>query len=250
MPSLLSGLNLKTAWSAIADLIMPRTCIVCGAGLGPDERHICLECFGDMPLTRFEGMKSNPMADRFNAGMTNDSYEPYAYAAALFYYSEDNGYGRITRALKYGRNFHAGRMFAAMFAGRLEASGLYSDVDMIVPVPLHWTRHRKRGYNQAEVIARELSRRMGRPCCPDLLVRRRRTESQTSLGMEGKALNVSGAFKVNRRAAGRLPDLHHILIVDDVFTSGSTMRACHAALREIYGSRVRISAATLAFVQM
>ena len=235
--------------SALADFVMPRPCIVCGTELGMDERHICRECFSDMPLARFAGMKRNPMSDRFNAGMNIDEYEPYAYAAALFYYAKDNGYSHITQALKYHRNFSAGRAFSSMLASELSLSPLFSDVDAVVPVPLHWIRQWKRGYNQAAVIAGAVSSELKCPCYPDMLRRIHNTTSQTRLDMQSKESNVRHAFAISKSYLKRHPALHHILLVDDVFTSGATMRACYSALRGLYPAKVRISIATLGFVE-
>lgn len=240
----LTGLDLKTSLSALLDLVLPRVCLVCGRPLLPQERHLCTECLSDLPETRYAPLGHNPMADRFNAVLDPDEYEPYAYAAALFHYRADAGYKRIPQALKYHRNFAAGRCFARELGARLAASPLYADVDLVVPVPLHWTRRWRRGYNQAAVIAREVARLLDAPCAERLLRRRRRTRSQTRLSGAAKAANVAGAFVLRRTA----PAARHILLIDDVFTTGATLAACHRALRQAYGPQVRISAATLAAV--
>ena len=241
----LTGLDLKTSLSALLDLVLPRVCVVCGRPLMPSEHHLCLECLGDLPETRYATLGHNPMADRFNAKIRVDEYEPYAYAAALYHYRGDAGYKRISQALKYHRDFGTGRWAARLLGTRLAASPLFADVDLVVPVPLHWTRQWQRGYNQAAVIAREVGQLLGAPCAAHLLRRARRTRSQAHLSGEAKARNVSGAFALRR---GRKPAAAHILLIDDVFTTGATLAACHAALRQAYGPQVRISVATLGAV--
>lgn len=241
----LTGLDLKTSLSALLDLVLPRVCVVCGSPLMPREHHICLECLGDLPETRYAILGHNPMADRFNARIQVDEYEPYAYAAALYHYRADAGYKRISQALKYHQDIGTGRWAARLLGERLADSPLYADVDLVVPVPLHWTRLWQRGYNQAAVIARELGRLLEAPCAERLLRRTRRTRTQTRLSGEAKARNVSGAFALR---SARRPVARHILLVDDVFTTGATLAACHAALRRAYGPQVRISVATLGVV--
>lgn len=249
MDSRLTGLDLKTSLSAIADLVLPRVCVVCGRGLLPCEKHICLSCLADLPETQFASMGHNPMADKFNARIAGDTHEPYAYAAALFHYSADSPYCHITRELKYHRNFAEGRYFADILGRRLADSGLFADVGLITPVPLHWTRKWTRGYNQAEIIARTLGKALGAQCRTDLLERCRKTVSQTGMSGESKAANVAGAFRATKKAASILERTKpaHILLVDDVFTSGSTAGECWKALRAASGPDVRISVATLAF---
>lgn len=234
----------KYSLTALADLAMARECIVCGRPLMPEERHMCICCEADMPFTLFENVPRNPMSDSFNARVAEaaaDEWVPYSNAAALFYYRA--GYRRISQALKYRRDFAAGRHFSHLLGRRLAGSGLYSDVDLVVPVPLHWTRRHRRGYNQAAVIARAVAAELGVAADMRLLVRRRRTGTQTRLSHAERARNVRGAFRVLRKAAAC-----HILLVDDVYTTGATLHACYAALREAYGPQLRISVATLGYV--
>lgn len=262
-------------------------------------------------------MRINPMADSFNeliqrrieAGEAVP--EPYCYASALYYYRSACGtaiiasqpprspfqgdelsppagpiwdyrerdYSKISQALKYERDLRAGRYFARMLGRRLASSELYSDVDLVVPVPLHWTRRRARGYNQAAVIARAVARELGCDCDCSFLVRRRRTRSQAHIDVSAKALNVAGAFRVRggrvrRLATPSLPNplsggleptavgptgglpvpepagtSGHVLLIDDVYTTGATLASCHAAIREAFGPSIRVSIATLAYVE-
>ena len=228
---------------ALGDLLMPRACLACGCRLGMRERHLCLSCAADLPYTRFWLSPHNPLADRFNAVLERHrGTEPmdYAYAAALLYYK--GAYRSIPRALKYQGDLAAGRHYGALLGRRLAIAPHFADIDLVIPVPLHWTRRRTRGYNQAEILARALvdafratpappygSQRwpvgaghdVGLTASPpsgpsergpvdaghddgpkvrtDLLVRARRTRTQTRLSVDQKARNVASAFRVPER---------------------------------------------------
>lgn len=237
----IENINVHKALSAIADIAMPRVCVVCGRALIPQEKDICLECLADLPETRFWLTSHNPMADKFNA-LVDDTH--YCYAAALYWYDEDAGYKNISQSLKYRRNFSVGKHFGEMLGEELAGSEQFCDVDAIVPVPLHWTRRWKRGYNQAEIIAKEIASVLSATLDNKILRRIKRTKTQTKVTIGQKSQNVKGAFK-------SLPgkSYNHILLVDDVFTTGSTLSACHAALRDHYGPEIRISVATLGYVK-
>ena len=236
---------------ALGDLFLPRACLACGRRLGMRERHLCLSCAADVPYTRFWLQPHNPLADRFNAVLERHrGTEPmdYAYAIALMYYK--GAYRAIPRALKYHGDLAAGRHFGALLGRRLAAAPHFSDIDLVIPVPLHWTRRRSRGYNQATILAQSLvaafraaktpaatdhdkpcpvaanHNESGSPvvnshgdpvpvttfspadpgvtgclpvCRTDLLVRARRTRTQTRLSVEQKAHNVASAFQVPER---------------------------------------------------
>lgn len=235
---------------AAGDILLPRPCIVCGRPLLLDERHLCLGCLSDLPKTYFWQRSHNQMADRFNETLQKGEeccMERYVYAAALFFYHSEADYRLIPYQIKYHGNISAGRFFGKMLGSRLASSGCFSDVDMVIPVPLHWTRRWKRGYNQAEVIASAVADAMGAALRTDILKRTRRTRTQTKVEVEDKQKNVSGAFSVSD---GCTPSesIRHILLVDDVFTTGSTMAACLSALRSVFPPTIRISVATLGFV--
>ena len=281
---------------AARDILIPATCVVCGRTLLQHERHICLHCLADMPFTYHRLGGRNAMADAFNAliqrglqrraaladdgawaadGSTEavSNLEPYAPAAALFYYEGD--YANITQALKYGGNVALGRFFASLAAERVLgiADGPAPDsrsspfrgsppfsganvvlpglarrqsFDAVIPVPLHWRRRFSRGLNQAEVIAREIARHLDVPCRGDILRRRRSTHSQTTLGTDDRLSNVAGAFTARPKALSSLPEQSNLLLIDDVFTTGSTLYACREALLKIRKD-FNISILTLAF---
>lgn len=251
--------NVIRGLKGAADLLLPRVCVVCGDRLLLNENIICLHCLADMPLTHFWRQKCNAMADRFNAviqqGLEKEStaipgrgHERYAYATALFFYSHEADYRHILYSLKYKGRVDVGRYFGRMLGTRLAVAAAFKDVDCVMPVPLHWTRRWRRGYNQAEVIGREVALVLGVPLRCDVLMRSRRTKTQTKLDIKGKAENVAGAFEARHQVAATLKGIRHILLIDDVFTTGATLHACFAALRSALPPSVRISVATLAFV--
>ena len=235
------------------DLMMPRECLVCGRRLGAKERA------------------HNPMADQFNAlleqmrqaeteegdvgrvdeaewGTDNDTGArermEYARACALMFYHHENPFKHIPKALKYDGNIKAGRYYATMLGRKMAESGNWGDVDLVIPVPLHWFRRYRRGYNQAEVIAKAVARELGARFRSDILCRKHRTKSQTKLDAAARLRNVQGVFGVKKRCAAT-----HVLIIDDTFTTGATLCACYFAVRQAFGPNVRISVATLAVVQ-
>ena len=244
---------------SVADVLLPRVCAVCGRKLNAGENNLCLYCLAELPQTFFWERKHNRMADRFNSliergldgdlvgGLSCGRLERYAYAVALFFYDGKGDYRRITQQLKYHSNLGLGRDFGRMLAHRIVEARHFEDVDVIIPVPLHWTRRWSRGYNQAEVIAKGMAEVLDVEVRTDILRRSRRTNTQTKVDPAKKAENVRGAFAVNCAALEGC-EYYHIILVDDVFTSGSTLHNCFLALRAELPVSVRISIATLAYV--
>lgn len=248
---------------ALAGLLLPRRCALCGSAGISTEDVLCPSCRAELPLTWFWQRRRNPMSDALNAAIEqrralsgDDYYEPYAYACALFFYK--GPYREITKQLKYNGIRRPAMKLAGELAEVLAATEHLADVDVVVPVPLHWTRRLVRGYNQAEVIAAVLAEGLGAAVRSDLLRRSRRTRSQAVTSTAEKASNVSGAFAADVSGLLPVPDAvlpRHILLVDDVFTTGSTLAECHRALRRSLvcalgtkkAATVKISVATLAF---
>ena len=238
------------------DLILPRTCIVCGRRLLVFEKHICTGCLADMPFTFNWTLRYNQMADKFNEliqnslcrlldkGETPAFRTPYSLAASLFFFNSEADYRKIPYSIKYRKDISSGLFFGHMLGERIAASEIFSDIDLIMPVPLFWTRRWKRGYNQAEIIARGIARPLHGCLRTDILFRRHHTATQTRLGVEEKSRNVTGAFGLRTCFP---PETRHVLLVDDVFTTGATLHACYQAIRSA-GRDIAVSIATLAMV--
>ncbi len=193
---------------------------------------------------------SNRLNEKIQAHIVesdNACHEPFARAISLFLYHTETNYKKIPYNLKYNGAIAMGKYFARALARKIKKSPLYADVDLIIPVPLYWFRKWKRGYNQAEIIAKEVSKELDVPMDTKTLKRLRNTTTQTKLEVADKSANVDRAFKASI-VDKTLCERRHILIIDDVFTTGSTLASCQWELRKILGPDVRISVATLAYV--
>lgn len=253
MDERLLKLNFTSFLKAALDLILPRTCVVCGRPLSLGEEHICLVCDMDFPYTHFELCSHNRMADYYNERLcekTEDEYISYQWAIALMSYHSGSDYSRIPWALKYNSNLACGRFFARRLAEKIRSTPWLEDVDLIVPVPVHRIRRYKRGYNQAEVIACEVGRCLNVRVESRILVKSRYTRSQVKVGTGLRKANIENSFRLSTgRAREVLNGASHILLVDDVFTTGSTLSECYKTIRTVLDGTVRISIATLACVE-
>lgn len=237
--------GLRLAMAGLRDLFFVRSCVVCGHELdsapGVTGQPLCGGCQDDIPLTYFWNYSENAAMDRL-AGLC------HVYnAASLFFYRHDSAYCDIVRRCKYGGDIALGLWAGEMLGRSLASGGLYAGIHAIVPVPLHPLKRWRRGFNQSEIIARGIAVSFpGVPVVPGLLYRRRYTATQTRKDVAGRGRNVSGAFAMRRRQLERLraAGIRHILVVDDVLTTGSTISACVRVLE----GHFTVSAATLGFV--
>lgn len=246
----------------IADLLFPRYCPVCGNKLLTDEHILCERCTLEMPLTHFWTMGRHDMSESINEKIEKlrardnaSYYEPFCNACALYFYKK--GYRNISKQVKYHGRYDIGLHMGRELGLKMAGTEFFSDVDLIVPIPLHWSRKLSRGYNQAEIIAEGLAHTLGVECSCKLLERCRRTKSQARISVNERAGNVAGVFAMNGRLAEKLllKGVRHILLIDDVYTTGATLseaqhcirQGLHRMDRKLAGS-VKISVATLACV--
>lgn len=204
---------LKEIISDVADYVMPRRCHLCSAMLAEDDRYVCPSCMARIPRTLYHRQPGNQMEARF-AGLF-----PFERATGHFFYSRSDDMSRLMQDLKY-RQFRGLGRYLGYVAGReLYPTGWLSDIDVLMPVPMHPLKQARRGYNPAMEIARGLATVCRVDISTDLkAVRRHRT--QTSLTLAERRRNIEGLFRLDNASAysGR-----HILIVDDVCTTGTTL---------------------------
>jgi len=233
---------LRRALAACADLIMPPCCLVCRSPLS--EHHLlCAPCWSEVSFIR------PPLCDVLGIPLPFDTggktisaaaaarQPPYDHARAVAHYS--GAMRTLVHQFKYADRHDA----RALFGRWLAESGrdLLPGIDLIVPVPLARLRLLTRRFNQAAILAQELSRRTGLPVAAHVLRRTRATPSQVGLTHDQRRRNVAGAFRVpkNRRAAviGR-----RVLLIDDVITTGATVEACARALERAGAAGVDVLA--------
>ncbi len=223
-----------TLWSRTLDFISPRRCAVCGGRLSLTEHAVCTVCCLRLPRTGFCLTPSdNPVARLFWGQAAVER------AAALFYYEARSETSRLIYALKYRGRPDIGVALGRQAAVELAAAGFLAGIDVAVPVPLARRRQRERGYNQSEAIARGVSSATGLPVEARAVVRTLYRGSQTELSRQERLDNVEGAFclKDSSRLEGR-----HVLLIDDVVTTGATAIACATAMARVPGIRISFMA--------
>ena len=196
---------------------------------------ICLGCHYRMPRTRFESYRDNPVARLFWGRI------PVENAVSYFRYFRGSPYQGLIHALKYAERKDAGTELGRLLGIEIRDSG-FACCDLIIPVPLHRVKQLRRGYNQCDPICMGLSRSLGIKWQSGALVKIHQSSSQTDKSRIRRWSNVQGAFRVIA------PDVirdRHILLVDDVVTTGSTLESCANAILGLPGTRISI--ATLAF---
>lgn len=220
---------------ALVHLFFPRRCVVCETCLQQGEEVLCVRCNIDMPRTGYH-LHSDNAVERLFFGKV-----PLQRATSYLYYHKGSRYRRLLHLLKYGGRRDIGEAMGRFVAAELCACRFFDGMDVIVPVPLHPRKLKRRGYNQSEWIARGVASVTGLPVDTAALVRRVFTDSQTRKSAYERWENMAGVFELLRaeQFAGK-----HVLLVDDVLTTGATVTACADAFAGVEG--VRISVLTLA----
>lgn len=217
----------------LRQLVYPSLCCHCGEPLVGDERDLCTTCLSQLTWTRHAASPANDVETRFVGRV------PCQSAAALLYFHQGGVVQSVVHQIKYRGNLRLARQFGRLLGSELLASGRFADVDCLVPVPLHRRRKWQRGYNQSEVLCKAMAEVLHKPVVTGNLIRRRYTTSQTHKNRQDRMDNMKEVFAV--RHPERFVD-RHILLVDDIVTTGATTENCYSSLRDIPGLRISIAA--------
>ena len=223
---------LKELKHSVIHLFYPRLCEGCSKPLLKEEEVLCISCCMELPETGYHDLEENETGLRF-AGRV-----PYKYATSYAYFTNDGLLQHLVHGLKYRNKQETGYYLGRKFAGSLQKSHWASSIDLIIPVPLHKAKKAKRGYNQSMLIAEGISEILHIPVSENILLRVRDTESQTHKTRAERVRNMEEAFKINEIAQLKGK---HILLCDDVLTTGATLEACALTLMKEESAKIRIA---------
>lgn len=230
---------MNTWFHSFWSLLFPRCCVVCGSPLSRGEECLCTCCNINLPRTGFHLRKDNPLECLFWGRIPG-----LKRASSFLFYRKGSDFRRILHLLKYGGYKELGEVMGRYMAAELSSGGFFDGVDMIIPVPLHRKKQKLRGYNQSEWIARGIASVTDIPLCAECMIREKNTETQTRKSTFERWENVEGIFRLcdTVHFEGK-----HVLLVDDVLTTGATTVACASAFAGVSG--IRISVLTLAVAE-
>lgn len=217
-------------------LFFPRTCYACGNSLFQNEKIVCTSCLLHLPKTNFHKSTENPVSKVF-WGRVN-----LTAATSMYFYRKGGKVQQLIHQLKYKGHKEIGVFLGEMYGKQLIESPLYTDIDLIIPIPLHKSKLKKRGFNQAELFASGLARSMQKEMDVKSLIRQVATSTQTKKTRYKRWENVSEIFKL---ATPENLKGKKILVVDDVITTGATMEAFIQTIQRV--EDVKVCAVSIAF---
>lgn len=223
-------------FQSLLHLFFPYTCCGCGSDLITENILFCIHCQSSMPITMFEYFESNPIEKVFWGRVQVHA------AAAHLYFTSGSLVQHSLHLLKYKGRKEIGFYYGRQMGESLKRSSRFSDCEIVVPLPLFAKREKKRGYNQASLIAIGISQILEIPVLDDVVLRIKRTETQTHKNRIERWANMESTFEIrdSMKISGK-----HVLLIDDVVTTGASLEACTQVLLACPG--VSVSIACLAY---
>jgi len=221
------------------NLFFPDNCSACGNPLVSQEKVICMSCLFKLPKTNFHLQDENPISRIFWGRVRLET------ATSFLFFNKGGNVQELIHQLKYKGKKNVGIFLGKAFGNDLSKSPLFNSIDCIIPVPLHPKKERKRGFNQSLVISEGISETLQKPVLNDNLIRLVHTSTQTKKSRYSRWENVKDVFGI--KSPEQLVN-QHVLLIDDVLTTGATLESCAQKILEIDGTTV--SVATLAYAQV
>lgn len=219
-------------------IFFPEVCLCCNEYLASGESVICLTCRHDLPLTNFSFEENNLIEKSFYGRI------PLENASSLFYFFKKGNVQRLIHELKYNKQQQVGTLIGDWLGELLVESNRFSTIDCIIPVPLHPKKLKKRGYNQVTTFGESLAKKLAIPYYSTILIRVSSTNTQTKKLRFDRWKNVQELFHVQNNST---LENKHILLIDDVITTGATLEACYDALNKT--KNLKISIACMAYTK-
>lgn len=222
---------LRGGWNSILDLFYPPLCMQCHELLTDNQQFLCADCLQHLPRTEMAANRGNRVEQLFW------DIPKFQRGAAFCFYHRNEEFRQLVLRIKYSNKPLLGEYLGHLAANEFLRTDFFKGIDLIVPVPLHPKRQRKRGYNQAEYIAKGISAATGIPLDSSHLLRMVNNPTQTKKNSRERAANTRGIFLVQMPSNWRGK---HILLVDDIITTGSTLRACMKVITPIHGATISV----------
>ena len=228
-------MKIKTLLANFVSLLYPELCVICGEPLMENEKFFCFACFLKLPRTHYHLIPENQAIERLAGKVSLEK------ASAYFYYNKGGIAQKLIAEIKYRGNRNLGEWIGRYLAEDMISSGFFQGIDYLLPVPLHRSKEKKRGFNQAEKIAEGIAQATKIPIETGNVFRTKANTSQTNKGVFDRWRNTQNLFTLKDP---KLFEGKHILLIDDVLTTGATLEALAQSLLKSNG--VKISILTLA----
>ena len=221
---------------ALLHLAFPQVCAACGSDALPKEQLLCLPCLEALPQTHFHLHHHNPIEKIFTGRL------PLQHATAQYYFTKESGLQHLLHQMKYRGAKELCVYMGRLMGQQLAQSAWIENIDALVPLPLFAQRQRQRGYNQSALLCDGIAEVLQKLVLKEVVVRSTATESQTRKNRVERWQNMEGRFEISNAAQ---IEGKHLLLVDDVVTTGATLESCGRAL--LQAQATQLSIATLCF---
>lgn len=229
-------LRYKEIKESVLQLVFPHVCAGCDSDLLNEESQLCLRCLTALPETNFNWHANNPMEKIFWGRL------PLVNATAQFYFTKESLIQYLMHQLKYKGNKELGLQLGRLMGSGLKETNRFKSIDALIPLPLYPKKEKRRGFNQATILCDGISEILNIPVLKKTIIRTQHTDTQTKKGRMERWQNIEGKFELLNASS---IENKHILLVDDVVTTGATLEACGSIL--LQANNVRLSIATLCF---